>query len=37
VRDAVDFGLMMKNNSKADVLFLPKPYSQNSVDLSYGL
>jgi len=37
VRDAIDFGLMMKNNSNADVLFLPKPYSQNWTDISYGI
>lgn len=28
---------MMKNNSGADVMFLPKPYSQNSSDISYGV
>jgi len=35
VRDAIDFWLFLKNNSNADVLFLPKPYSQKKYDLEY--
>ncbi|PZM85671.1 hypothetical protein DLH72_01660 [Candidatus Gracilibacteria bacterium] len=36
VRDAIDFALKLKENSKANVLFLPKPFSQNKEDLDYG-
>lgn len=35
VRDAIDFALKLKENSKANVLFLPKPFSQNKEDLDY--
>lgn len=35
VKDAIDFWIMLNDNSKWDVLFLPKPYSQNKDDLYY--
>ncbi|ATU05544.1 hypothetical protein BKN14_03800 [Candidatus Gracilibacteria bacterium HOT-871] len=36
VRDSIEFALKLKNNSKAEVLFLPKPFSQKQEDLDYG-
>lgn len=35
VKDAIDFALSLKNNSKAEVIFLPKPFSQKPEDLEY--
>ena len=35
VRDSIEFALKLKNNSKAEVLFLPKPFSQKQEDLDY--
>ena len=35
VRDAIDFWLFLEKNSNANVLFLPKPYSQKKSDLEY--
>ena len=35
VKDAINFALSLKNNSKAEVIFLPKPFSQKIEDLDY--
>ena len=35
VMDAIEFALKLQNNSNANVLFLPKPYSQNQKALEY--
>lgn len=35
VKDAIDFWIYLEKNSNANVLFLPKPFSQNSDDLEY--
>jgi adenosylhomocysteinase len=37
VQDAIDFWLKLKDNSNANVLFLPKPYSQNENALKNGI
>jgi len=35
VKDAINFALKLKNNSNANVLFLPKPFSKKEEDLNY--
>ena len=37
VKDTIDFWLNLQDNSKANVIFLPKPYSQNKKDLNYWI
>lgn len=37
VQDAVELALKLQNNSKANVLFLPKPFSQHQNDLQNGI